>query len=198
MQAAPQGCDRPRCQMPATGHADPRVTLAARFARARAWRGSCPVGEAWLRSGRGGGWSAAQCLEHLNLTSEAMLPRVEAGLEQARRLAGQARERRPRRDPVGWLLALGSGPRVWWRLRTPAAFAPSPQLDPAAVVDRFRRLQDRWLHVVEAAEGLPLDRVKIRSPFDARVSYNLLSALDVAAAHQERHLAQAERALGHA
>jgi hypothetical protein len=168
-------------------------TLAARFVRARSWSGGREVDATWLRGTRDGGWSAAQCLEHLNLRGEALLPRVEEGLVRARGLAGGGR---PRRDLVGWLLAQGSGPRVWLKLRTPAPFSPPPHLDPRGTLERFRRLQDRWLDVVEAAAGLPLDRVKIRSPFDARVSYNLLSALDVAAAHQERHLAQAERALG--
>jgi len=196
MQAAPQGCDRPRCQVTAPEFPDPWETLAACFTRAQVWCGSCEVGDAWLRGARDGGWSAAQCLEHLNLTGEALLPRVEDGLERARSLAANGMRGRPRRDLVGWLLTLGSGPRVWWRLRTPAAFAPAPDLDPDGTLDRFRRLQDRWLEVVEAAAGLPLDRVKIRSPFDARLSYNLFSALELAAVHQERHLIQAERALG--
>lgn len=196
MQAAPQGCDRPRCRVTTPTVPDPCETLAARFAWARAWCGAREAGDAWLRSARDGGWSAAQCLEHLNLTGGAVLPRVEEGLERARSLAAKGMRGQPHRDPVGWLLTLGSGPRVWWRLRTPAAFAPAPDLDPDRTLDRFRGLQDRWLEMVEAAAGLPLERVKIRSPFDARLSYNLFSALELAAAHQERHLAQAERALG--
>jgi hypothetical protein len=47
---------------------------------------------------------------------------------------------------------------------------------------------------VHEAEGLPLHRVKIVSPFNARVRYNLFSALSILPRHQHRHLWQAELA----
>ena len=47
---------------------------------------------------------------------------------------------------------------------------------------------------VRQADGLPIDDVKIVSPFDDRVKYNLYAALTLVPRHQHRHLLQAERA----
>lgn len=45
------------------------------------------------------------------------------------------------------------------------------------------------------ADGLPPGCLRIASPFDARLRYNLYSALSILPRHQRRHLWQAERAL---
>ena len=50
--------------------------------------------------------------------------------------------------------------------------------------------------VTRQADGLPLDRILVESPFDARVRYNLYSALVMLPRHQHRHLDQAEAAAG--
>jgi hypothetical protein len=47
---------------------------------------------------------------------------------------------------------------------------------------------------VRAADGLPIDAVKITSPVDARARYNVFAALSIMARHQHRHLWQAEQA----
>lgn len=44
-----------------------------------------------------------------------------------------------------------------------------------------------------AAVSLPLDRIKIASPFDRRFKYNLFSFFHILLAHERRHLWQAER-----
>ncbi len=60
----------------------------------------------------------------------------------------------------------------------------------------FERLQADVIDCVSAANGLPIDRVKLVSPFDTRVRYNLYAALTLVPRHQHRHLLQAERAAG--
>jgi len=45
------------------------------------------------------------------------------------------------------------------------------------------------------ADGLPVDRIRIASPFDARLKYSLYAALTILPRHQHRHLWQAERVL---
>jgi hypothetical protein len=47
-----------------------------------------------------------------------------------------------------------------------------------------------------AFAGLALDRIKVASPVDPRVRYNVWSSFNMTDAHQRRHLWQAERALG--
>jgi hypothetical protein len=55
-----------------------------------------------------GGWSAAECVAHLTLTTAGMLPRIDAALDAGR--PGVADEHRYRRGVVGSLLARSSDP----------------------------------------------------------------------------------------
>lgn len=142
-------------------------------------------------------WSVAECIAHLNLTGAAYVPVLEAAVEQARTLPPLG-DRRYRRDPVGWLLAIATGPlpRIgslrFGRGRTATRFVPSGELDRETVVAAFKRLQTKQIELTRAGDGLPLDRVKVTSPFDARVRYNLYSCLVMLPGHQHRHLEQAE------
>ena len=61
------------------------------------------------------------------------------------------------------------------------AFVPSADRPPDELVAEFERWQAETIACVREAEGLPLQRVKVVSPFDARVRYNLFSALSILA-----------------
>jgi hypothetical protein len=144
-----------------------------------------------------GAWSAAECVEHLNLTSAAMLPELRAGIEEARALGGAA-PGRLRRGLVGWLIWRASRPGGGMRVRTRGGFVPP---EPAGhgtadgLLDAFDRHQEEQIALVRSADGLPLHRVRVRSVFDRRVSYNLYAGLAILSTHQLRHLGQAERAV---
>ena len=82
------------------------------------------------------------------------------------------------------------------RTKTLPAFMPSIEKAPEALVADFERLQSDVIGCVSAADGLAIDRIKLESPFDGRVRYNLYAALTLVPRHQHRHLLQAERAAG--
>lgn len=137
-------------------------------------------------------WSAGECVAHLNLTTEAYLPVLREALAEARAL-GKPAPRRYRRDPVGWLLWATMGPPVRVRTKTPARFVPSGARPAAELLGDFERLQAVLIDVVREADGLPLQEVRIVSPFDPRGRYNVYSALTILPRHQHRHLWQAEQ-----
>ena len=151
--------------------------------------------DAWRRRPGPAGWSPAECVAHLNLASEAMLPLVRAGLQAAsdgrRRMAF-----RYRRDLVGWMVWKVIAPTVRLRTRTLPAFVPTADRSPEDLIADFARLQADLMSCVRAADGLPIDQVTLESPFDPRLKYNLYAALTIVARHQHRHLLQAERAAG--
>jgi hypothetical protein len=60
------------------------------------------------------------------------------------------------------------------------------------VVASFVDLQSALIKSVESANGLDLNRIKINSPSSSRVSFNLFSCYHIVAAHERRHLNQAE------
>lgn len=139
-------------------------------------------------------WSVAECVEHLNITSRVYLPILDDGIARARAHAGVA-PARYRRDPLGWLLWRTMGPPARMRTKTKAAFVPSAGVPRDDLITEFDRLQGELLRRTASADGLPLQAVRVRSPFEARVQYNLYSCLTLLAPHQERHLWQAEQVL---
>jgi hypothetical protein len=151
--------------------------------------------EAWERRPGPGSWSATDCLAHLNLTAEAYLPLLRRGVEEARAKPGPV-PARLRRDPIGWLVWRSSGPQGRLRVSTKPDFVPGASGSVGAVLDGFERLQEEKMTLLRAAAGLPIHRVKVASVFDPRIRYSLYSAFTILAAHQHRHLSQAERALG--
>ena len=62
--------------------------------------------------------------------------------------------------------------------------------------DGLEARQVRVVALLQQAQGRRLDQVKVVSPFDSRISYNLFAAFRLFAAHERRHLWQAERAAG--
>jgi len=154
--------------------------------------------ERWGRRPRPESWSAAECIAHLNLTSRAYVSLLAEAFARAPRGAAPSRYRR---DPMGWLIAVSSGPMPrlgavrFGRVKTIPAFVPGGELPMAQVVADFDRLQDEQIALVRAADGLPLETIRITSPFAAGVKYNAYSALTILPAHQHRHLEQAERAV---
>jgi hypothetical protein len=139
-------------------------------------------------------WSVGECVAHLNLTAEAYLPLIRRGIEEGKGLP-RSRSARFRRDPIGWLLWRTARPPVRRRVRTTARFIPSGAEPRDHAVEAFDRLQAEQMRAVHDADGLPLGRVRIISPFDSRIRYNLYSCFTILPAHQERHLWQAEQVL---
>jgi hypothetical protein len=150
--------------------------------------------DAWSRRPAPERWSPAECVAHLNLTSIVMLPLVRQGLAHARR-SRRAAGARYRRDIVGWLLWRAASSPGRFKSRTTAAFVPSGARPVEEIVAEFDRLQAEQIAVTREADRLPIDRVKMTSPFNAKIRYNVFSALSILPRHQHRHLWQAEQAL---
>ena len=138
-------------------------------------------------------WSPSECVAHLNLTAIAMMPLIRQGLDDARR-SGRAAGDRYRRDLVGWLLWKSISAPGRFKSKTIPAFVPTSDRSAEEVMAEFERLQAEQIALTRAAAGLPIDRVKMSSAFNAKVRYNLFSALSILPRHQHRHLWQAEQA----
>jgi hypothetical protein len=148
----------------------------------------------WAVRPHPGRWSAGECVAHLNLTALAYLPLIRRALEEAAAL-GHSSPARFRRDLTGWILWRSAGPPVRFRVRTTAPFVPSGTEPRDRLLATFDRLQADQLACVALADGHPIERARITSPFDPRLRYNLYACLTILPRHQERHIWQAERAL---
>jgi hypothetical protein len=145
---------------------------------------------AWSRRPAPGRWSIAECVAHLNLTGAAFVPLLDRALVGAPAAPARGRFRR---DLAGWLLWRMTGPPARIRVKTSAPFVPQATTAPGELVAEFDRRQAEQIALVRRADGLPLDRLRITSPFNTRVRYNVYAALTILPRHQHRHLWQAEQ-----
>ena len=155
--------------------------------------------EEWNKRPGAGRWSAAECVEHLNLTSKAYLALLPDAVSRAKKRGGPARKHY-RRDALGWFMSMMIGPmRHVGKLRvvpvkTTPKFVPKHGRSRKAILSDFVRLQAELAAVIRSGDRLPLDQVKIVSPFGGRMKYSAFSALVIIARHQHRHIDQAEEA----
>lgn len=139
-------------------------------------------------------WSPSECVQHLGTTIDAFLPLIDAALESADRPeAPVTRTFRP--NLFGRVLLWVIEPPYRIRTKTGDAFVPpatrTSEVDLAELAERHRALRQRLVR----ADGHPLDRLTIVSPFDARVRYSLFTTFCIVPAHERRHLWQGERAI---
>ena len=146
------------------------------------------------RQPRPGSWSVGECLEHLNITSLAFIPRIDSAL-----LAGDQSKVGDgtvyRAGFVGGLLAWSLEPPYRMKTKTAAQFVPPSVRDKARVLAEFVRLQKALGERIDYCDGRNLRLLKIASPFKESIRYNLYAAFLAILAHERRHLWQAERAL---
>jgi DinB family protein len=153
----------------------------------------------WSKRPAPDSWSAAECVEHLNLTAKAYVPLLRDAVSRARK-SSDPPSKHYRRDPLGWLMSMMIGPIRGLgkfrmpRVKTTAAFVPRGGRPQSEILSDFVRLQAELAAVIRSGDGLPLDGVKIVSPFGGRVKYSAYSALVIVARHQHRHIDQAEEA----
>jgi hypothetical protein len=149
----------------------------------------------WGRSPAAGKWSAARCIEHLNLTSRAYIPLLRDAFKDARARGLLAKDPSYALDLWGWLLFKAVEPSPRFKMKTPDAFVP-PTIEPKdKVVGEYETLQRELIDILEGAADLALVKIRVVSPFNAKVKYNAYSAYRLIPNHQHRHLFQAERVL---
>ena len=141
-------------------------------------------------------WSAAECLSHLSISTELFLPTLEKALDDTRKRGLFVKKKGGlKMDLIGRVLRWFLEPPIRQRLKTTARFVPRSVRAKAEAFGEFAALQSKLAEQLAAARDLDLSRVKIVSPFDKRVRYNLYSAFRILVAHQRRHLWQAEQAV---
>ncbi len=141
-------------------------------------------------------WSAAECIAHLSISAEMFLPALRTAIRDGKKQQKKERKQaaRPRMDVIGRVMAWFLEPPIRKRVKTAAPFVPKSTRAKAEAFGEFASLQEKLIDLLHDAREADLGR-KIISPFDRRVRYNLFSAFRIIAAHERRHLWQAEQAI---
>jgi hypothetical protein len=134
----------------------------------------------------------AECLAHLNVAASHYLPVLSATIEDGKRRGILASR------PGGygviasffiWLIE----PPPRFRTRAPEVFRPVSSRDLQDVLETFLDHQEALVTLLGEAAGLDPRRLSIASPVNERIRFRLHAAFAFLAAHERRHLWQAER-----
>lgn len=147
--------------------------------------------ESWNRQAvTGKTWSVGQCLDHI-----AKINRIYSApiAEAARRAKPGPKALVP--NLLGRWFIGEMEPPVRRRLPAPSPAVPQSDLDPTQTVEALWSVQREIVSLVRETADLDLNATRFRNPFlkGLRV-FNVATGLLVIAAHERRHLLQAQRA----
>jgi hypothetical protein len=146
------------------------------------------------RTPPGGGWSAAQCLDHLNETARIYLPIIADAMDTGSPAAGAGPHEG--RTLLGRVVVWSQEPPVRLRVRTFEGMLPSSEeLDPDQVLEDFELLHEELIVRINESGALDRKGIRIRSAMNPRLKLSLGDWFAFLAAHGRRHVWQAERAL---
>lgn len=142
-------------------------------------------------------WSVAECIQHLNRAAGIYVPVLEEVV--------------PTLPPGGPPFDYGGlarfslkimGPDTTMKFPAPPVFKPRSETTPTAsgfapavVIGEFTAFQDRFAGIMDAGEGRDLSAKKMGSPAMKLWRMPIGAWAEAMAAHQARHLQQAQRVL---
>lgn len=143
-----------------------------------------------------GEWSAAQCLDHLNIAGWLLLARMERQINDAQE-NGPYGEEPFEYGFISRTFVRLMDPESPVSIPAPPSYKPSDDgtLDPHTATKEFVQLQDDFIHCIEDSKGLDLRRVRVPSPALPIVSISLGAWYEATIAHENRHLTQARNAI---
>jgi len=140
-------------------------------------------------------WSVAECTDHLYHS----LLLYERKLEPCLASAPRGPNAIGRGTLTGRLLmwVLDPARKKVRRVRVPKNFEPGARhdIDWSELVAAYPAMCESWIAHIEASRSLPVGRLRLATPMSKWLKVSAAQALEINAAHQGRHLDQAERAL---
>lgn len=136
-----------------------------------------------------GGWSIAQCLEHLNSYGDYYLPHIEKTLHNNHSDGATFTS--------GWLgdyFTKSMDPQAGKTMKALKGHIPAAQLDAYAVVAAFIQQQEKLLGYLRQARTVDLD-VRIPITITKLIRLKLGDVFRFLIMHDERHIQQANRNL---
>lgn len=139
-----------------------------------------------------GGWSIAQCLDHLNGYGNFYYPLIEKGLVSSKDKSDEYK--------ATWLgnyftkmLDPETGKR---KMKAFKKHIPSRNLNGHEVVAEFIRQEEHFLQLIRMSRERNLNKISIPTSLISFIRMNLGDTLRFLVAHNERHIRQAARARG--
>lgn len=147
--------------------------------------------ELLLQPAKDGGWSIAQCLDHLNGYGQFYFPLMQNGMEQ-HVTASPDYHSTWLGDKFTKSLHPDTGKM---KMKAFKGHRPSRELNAKEVVAEFIRQQEDLLAMMKLARQRDLTSIKIPTSISRWIRMNLGDTFRFIVAHNERHMRQADRVL---
>lgn len=142
-----------------------------------------------------GGWSVAQCLDHLITINTLYFPLLDS-MRSGPPTPTTWERFSPLSGIFGRLLIKTLSPDSTRKVKTARKAHPSASAIDAGIIDRFTDHQDALIQRVRGVSpGVNHEKTIVTSPLAGFVTYSLADCLTLLAVHEQRHLAQAKRVL---
>jgi uncharacterized damage-inducible protein DinB len=149
--------------------------------------------ELLLKPSSSGGWSIAQCLEHLNTYGIYYLPLFEKGLSESQ---DNLSVETIKSTWLGKLAIDSMNPEKGKKkFKAMKGHVPERALDAKAVVTEFINQQEQLLQILRIAKSKQIQKIKIPISIAKFLKLHLGDALQFLIIHNERHIQQANRNL---
>jgi len=139
-----------------------------------------------------GGWSIAQCLDHLNSYGHYYLPRMRGKLRTASPIGKEAFTSTWMGAYFTKMMDPETGKRKYKAFK---GHIPPSELDSAAVVSEFIRQQEELLYLLRDGVQKDLDVIRIPVSVLPIIRMKVGDIFQFLIAHNERHMQQAKRNL---
>lgn len=147
----------------------------------------------WGMRPASGGWSIDECVAHITLTNQRYVPILAEASDAAPVFGDGELPVRLHRDLAGRFLSWMMEPPVRFRVPTRPEFVPNGTVSRARTMATFDAAQAAIQQQIRAMDGLDITTIRVTSPFNTSLRYSAYSALHILAAHERRHLWQAEQ-----
>jgi len=137
-------------------------------------------------------WSIAQCLDHLNETNRIYLAPILDAIGKARK-AGSVRRGPVRPGFLGRWFVSWMEPPPKRKVPAPGKLVPALRKGRAELLEDWRRTQAELSAVLHEAAGVDLNATRFVNPFLSVIRFSVGAGFQVIAAHERRHLWQAEQ-----
>ncbi|HEY8970242.1 MAG TPA: DinB family protein [Puia sp.] len=143
-----------------------------------------------LKPAADGGWSIAQCLEHLNRYGNYYIPLIRQGLARQKELTTGGTFKS---GVIGAYFTRMMDPdRGKKKIRAFSEYIPGAELDAHAVVAEFIRQQEMLLVCIGCARRADLNATRIPVSIARWLTLKLGDVLQFMVMHDERHIRQAK------
>jgi len=153
---------------------------------------SCTDEQLYWRPRDGEAWSIAECLDHLGVMNVVYGTAIRSGIDTARS-RGSKRQGPAQPGFIGGKFVQSMEPPVRRRLRAPRQSKPAPTKERRAILEGYRAGHDLVRQLIVGAATIDANHARFRNPFLPLVRFSIATGLFVIAAHDRRHLWQAEQ-----